>query len=129
MLYDRVEPEVRAVIDEFENTALAEQGAIDAEALKILGENPTEESISATRDFLTGYSLGKAQDLFDTWKELDIYLLVKYMDGNIKKETGYGKFKSNGHSPRIPAFPDQPGYSDKWKEVVAKDAGDVLEVK
>ena len=129
MLYDRIEPEVRAVIDEFENTALAEQSAVDAEALKILGENPTEESISATRDFLTGYSLGKAQSLFDTWKELDIYLLVKYMDGNIKQETGYGKFKSNGHSPRIPAFPAQPGYSYKWKEAVAKDAGEVLEVK
>ena len=51
------------------------------------------------------------------------------MDGNVKKETGYGTFKSNGHSPRIPASPSQPGYSDKWKEAVAKDAGDVLEVK
>ena len=129
MLYDRIEPEVRAVIDMRENTALEEQPSVDAAALEILGENPSEESIQATRDFLTMYSMGKAQSLFDTWKEMDIYLLVKYMDGNVKKENGHGTFLNNGYSDRIPASPDQPGYSDKWKEVVAKDAGEVLEVK
>ena len=51
------------------------------------------------------------------------------MDGNVKKENGHGTFLNNGYSDRIPASPDQPGYSDKWKEVVAKDAGEVLEVK
>ena len=129
MLYDRIEPEVREVIDARENAAIEEQPEIDAAALKILGETPTEESIAATRDFLTTYSIAQAQSLFDTWKELDIYLLVKYMDGNIKKENGHGTFLNNGYSDRIPASPDQPGYSDKWKEVVAKDAGEVLEVK
>ena len=129
MLYDRIEPEVREVIDARENAAVEEQPEIDAAALEILGETPTEESIAATRDFLTTYSIAQAQSLFDTWKELDIYLLVKYMDGNIKKENGHGTFLNNGYSDRIPASPDQPGYSDKWKEVVAKDAGEVLEVK
>ena len=129
MLYDRIEPEVREVIDARENAAIEEQPEIDAAALEILGETPTEESIAATRDFLTTYSIAQAQSLFDTWKELDIYLLVKYMDGNIKKENGHGTFLNNGYSDRIPASPDQPGYSDKWKEVVAKDAGEVLEVK
>ena len=126
MLYDRIEPEVREVIDARENAAVEEQPEIDAAALEILGETPTEESIAATRDFLTTYSIAQAQSLFDTWKELDIYLLVKYMDGNIKKENGHGTFLNNGYSDRIPASPDQPGYSDKWKEVVAKDAGEVL---
>ena len=129
MLYDRIEPEVREVIDARENAVVEEQPEIDAAALEILGETPTEESIAATRDFLTTYSIAQAQSLFDTWKELDIYLLVKYMDGNIKKENGHGTFLNNGYSDRIPASPDQPGYSDKWKEVVAKDAGEVLEVK
>ena len=48
MLYDRIEPEVREVIDARENTAIEEQPEIDAAALKILGETPTEESIAAT---------------------------------------------------------------------------------
>ena len=129
MLYERIEPEVRAVIDSVENAAIAMQPAVDAAAMEILGENPTEESIKAARDFLTAYSIGQAQDLFNIWKDLDIYLLVKYMDGNVKKENGHGTFLDNGYSPRIPASPDQPGYSDKWKEAVAKDAGAVLEVK
>lgn len=129
MLYDRIEPEVRAIIDTRENEAIAEQPEIDAEALRILGENPDEASIQATREFLTEYSCGMAQELFNTWKDLDIYLLLKYMDGNVKKQNPDGTFMNNGYSDRIPASPDQPGYSDKWKEAVAKDAGDVLEVK
>lgn len=129
MLYDRVEPEVRAVIDMRENNAIAEQPVIDAEAMKILGDNPDDASRKAAREFLTAYSCGMAQDLFNTWQELDIYLLLKYMDGNVKKQNPDGTFMTNGYSDRIPASPDQPGYSDKWKEAVAKDAGEVLEVK
>ena len=78
---------------------------------------------------VTDYSCNKAQDLFYIWQQLDIYLLVKYMDGNIKIQNEDGSFKDNGNSPAIPASPSQPGYSEKWKEAVVKDAGDILEVR
>ncbi|HIZ87968.1 MAG TPA: C69 family dipeptidase [Candidatus Coprenecus pullistercoris] len=129
MLYDRIEPEVRAVIDEREEWAQRWLSSADNAALQALGEEPTEESIREARDYMTRFSMSAAQSLFDTWKELDIYLLVKYMDGNVKKMNGHGTFLNNGYSDRIPAAPDQPGYSDKWKEVVAKDAGEILEVR
>ena len=51
------------------------------------------------------------------------------MDGNVKRQNPDGSFMNNGNDERIPASPRQPGYSDKWKEAVAKDAGKVLEVK
>lgn len=129
MLYDRIEPEVRAVIDEKMNLDLAMVQDIDAKAKAILGENPTPETIAATREFLTKYTCDNAEILFNVWKELDIYLLVKYMDGNVKRENPDGSFMNNGFNDRIPASPAQPGYSEKWKEAVAKDAGAVLEVK
>ena len=53
-------------------------------------------------------------------------LLVKYIDGNIKKQNPDGSFKTNGYSKSIPEMPSQPGYSEKWKEAVAKDLGDRL---
>ncbi len=126
LLYDRLEPEIRSVVDAYENGAVEEMKTIDAEALEILGENPTDESRAAARAYLTKYSCDKAQGLFDIYQDLDIYLLVKYMDGNIKVETEKGVFKTNGYNDRTPDFPDQPGYNAKWKEAVAKDAGDVL---
>ncbi len=42
-----------------------------------------------------------AQALFDKWNALDKYLLVKYIDGNIKVEKD-GKFKDNGYSKTLP---------------------------
>lgn len=126
MLYDRVAPEVRALADARENAEIGRIPAIDAEAVRILGDKPKEEDIAAVREFLTEYSSNTAQELFEAYSDMDIYLLLKYMDGNIKKQNPDGSFMDNGNSDRIPASPDQPGYSDKWKEAVVRDAGEVL---
>jgi hypothetical protein len=60
---------------------------------------------------------------FKQWKKLSEYLLVKYIDGNIKKEKD-GKFDIS--SDDYPGFPMQPGYPDSWKKSVIKDTGNKL---
>ena len=45
-------------------------------------------SPAARRNYLTQLSVETAQELFDRWQRLDNYLLVKYMDGNVKSEHG-----------------------------------------
>jgi starvation-inducible outer membrane lipoprotein len=57
------------------------------------------------------------------WKELGEYLLVKYIDGNIKKEKD-GKFETNPYG--IPVMPSQPGYPEWWLKEIAKEHGDVI---
>ena len=106
---------------------LSELKSVDATALELLKDpqNGRETAI----EFLTKYSEEKAQSLFDIYKNLDTYLLVKYMDGNVKVQNEDGSFKDNGNKPSIPASPIQPGYSEKWKEAVVKDAGETLKVK
>lgn len=128
MLYDRVAPEVQKVADEWENNAIEEVKEIDQKALDMFAINGKKASKDVIA-MVTDYSCNKAQDLFYIWQQLDIYLLVKYMDGNIKIQNEDGSFKDNGNSPAIPAAPSQPGYSEKWKEAVVKDAGDILEVR
>ena len=49
--------------------------------------------------------------LFDRWTELDRYLLVKYIDGNLKSETEPGKFLDNGNGRDIPDKIQFPGYT------------------
>ncbi|MBQ2243174.1 MAG: C69 family dipeptidase [Bacteroidales bacterium] len=130
LMYDRVAPDIQAVADKFENDCIAEQAEIDAKALQIMESASDKEEASAkVREYLTAYSKQKAQQLFNTWQGLDSYFLVKYMDGNVKRQNEDGSFKDNGHSPAIPASPVQPGYSQKWKEAVVKDAGEILKVK
>jgi dipeptidase len=77
------------------------------------------------REYLTVYSCEQAAMTFDRWKELSEYLLVKYIDGNIKKEKD-GKFLDNGTG--VAVMPDQPGYSEAWKRMVKENNGEKLKV-
>lgn len=66
--------------------------------------------------------------MFDRWTELDRYLLVKYMDGNVKKEKD-GQFEDNGNGRHIPAMPRIFRATTKaWQRAVAAGTGDRLKV-
>ncbi|PKP05487.1 MAG: dipeptidase [Bacteroidetes bacterium HGW-Bacteroidetes-5] len=116
--YNHIGAEVRSIIDRHENARLKEVEAIDKTAMMLYKENP-----EYVREFLTNYSVNTANGLFDKWKKLDEYLLVKYIDGNTKKQNPDGSFMNNGHSPLIPPAPDFPGYTEIWKKAVKEQAG------
>lgn len=119
--YDKIGHEVRQVIDEYENNMIAR---VDAECTKAA----TMDAIGAAK-YLTAFGNDNAQELFQRWNKLDVYLLVKYIDGNIKRQNQDGTFMDNGFDKTIPEFPIQEDYSDKWKESVVRDHGDVLRVR
>ena len=52
-------------------------------AIDMAAKNLTE---AEARAFLTNFSINQAENSTAAWKKLGEYLLVKYMDGNIKKE-------------------------------------------
>jgi hypothetical protein len=54
-------------------------------------------------------------------------LLVKYIDGNIKKETN-GKFEESPYRKGQCVFPEQPKYPENWYRMIVKDHGDVIKV-
>lgn len=122
--YNHIGNEVREVVAKHENKKFEEVKAVDKAALMLLKSNP--ELVS---EFLTTYSVTGANALFQKWKELDKYLLVKYIDGNTKKQNPDGSFKNNGHTPEIPPAPDFPGYSELWKRVVKENAGERLSIE
>ncbi len=82
-----------------------------------------ENDVWKAREFLTDYSLKAAANTFMEWKSLSEYLLVKYIDGNIKNEKD-GKFAVS--PDRYPLMPKQPGYPDSWKKSVIQDTGEKL---
>lgn len=124
LLYDRVAPEIRKVGDKHEIDAIERTAAIDEAAMMLYKESPQK-----AREFLTDYSVNTAQELFAKWDKLDKYLLVKFMDGNIKKQDANGCFLDNGYSKAIPPMPSQPGYSEMWKRTVKESAGERLIAK
>ena len=120
--YDMISRDILRVADRFVNECLTRIPELDKEALNLYKQNPEE-----ARNLLTLYSVQTAQRLFDTWDQLDKYLFMKYMDGNMKRERN-GRFLDNGYSPTRAAMPEFPGYDKHWQESVMKDAGDHLRV-
>lgn len=109
--YDHIGKEVRTVIDEWENSMLEELKQQD----KVLaGLSPKKMTKKATE-----WSVENAQALWKKWSELDDYLMVKYIDGNVKLQNEDGSFMNNGHHPSQPEFPEQSGYSEKFLRAIA----------
>jgi len=110
--------DVRKVQTELEEKFITEVPAMDAAAAVLYETNP-----DLAREFITDYSVDAANTTVQRYKDLGEFLLVKYIDGNIKKEEN-GVFLRTPEG--YPMNPDQPGYSDQWKEIVVKDAGKKL---
>ncbi len=118
--YNVMMEDVRKVQTELEEKYVTEVSAIDA-AAQVLNETNPE----LAREFITNYSSNMGDYTVERYKELGQFLLVKYIDGNIKKEEN-GTFLRSKDG--YPLSPNQPGYSEQWKEIVVKDAGKNLKM-
>ena len=118
--YDIIGKKVRENVDAWENNMLKDVETVDNAIAA--APNAKKKAKIATK-----YTLNRAQQLFDKWVELDKYLMIKYIDGNVKSEDNNG-FIDNGNGKDIPDKIQQPGYSEKWKRAVAADNGRILEV-
>ena len=119
--YNIVGKHVRSVVDAWENAKIKEVEQVDVALANLANKE------KKARKLATDYTLQCAADLFNTWVELDKYLMVKYIDGNVKGEDENG-FIDNGNGKDIPGKIEQPGYSEAWKRAVAKDKGEILKV-
>ena len=119
--YNIVGKHVRSEVDKWENAMIEYVKDIDM-AIANVAYKPKKAAKIATE-----FSVKSAEILFNYWVELDKYLMVKYIDGNVKGEDANG-FIDNGNGKDIPGKIEQPGYSERWKRAVAKDNGEVLKV-
>jgi hypothetical protein len=90
--------------------------AIDA-AAKVLYENDPQ----LASNFLTEFSHCTAKQLVNEWRDLGNFLLVKYLDGNVKQEKN-GEFLRNEWG--FPKNPSNPEYPDAWKEALIEQTGE-----
>ena len=118
--YNIIGKHVREFVDTWENKMLELVPAMDA---KIGSAKNAKKAAKVA----TEITVNTAQELFDIWVELDKYLMIKYIDGNVKGEDEKG-FIDNGNGKDIPGKIEQPGYTEKWKRAVAQDKGEILKV-
>jgi hypothetical protein len=119
--YNFMIQDIRKVQEEIEGGYRETLPAIEKAALEMYAKNPAEAV-----NFLTWYSTTNAVQVTERWKKLGEYLLVKYIDGNVKKEEN-GTFKRNPYGQ--PESPDFPGYDEDYYRSIVRSAGERLKVK
>ena len=125
-LYDRVAPDIHKTADHYINCALAEIPAVDSVALAMLNNKDRDMKAEAI-EYITEYSYKKAEQRFKTWQNLDKYSLAKYRDGDVKVQNDPDEIVTDELIPKMHGA-KSPGYSEKWKEAVVKDAGKKFKV-
>ena len=118
--YNDMIKDVQKVQSELENKFVSYVPVIDNAAETLFKSNPGQ-----ARKFITEYSVNEANNMTSRWKHLSQYLLIKYLDGNIKREKD-GQFERT--ETGLPASPIFAGYPEWWYEVIAKATGDSKKV-
>lgn len=118
--YNYMIQDIRKVQEELEASFAEKQAGIEKEALKLYSENKPK-AIS----FLTEYSKEQAQSSTERWKKLGEFMLIKYIDGNIKREKN-GIFETDEYG--APASPLQPGYSEEYYREIIEKTGNKFKV-
>ena len=108
---------VNARQDYWEKGAIEEIAQMEKEWVELYKKDKT-----AAIAKLNAYSTQKVEGIVADWNKLFEYLLVKYHDGNIKKEEN-GKFKTNGEMKPQVVFPEQPKYPVEWYRMIIQDCG------
>jgi len=76
---------------------------------------------------LNSFSVEMANQMFIQWKDLSHNLLVKYIDGNIKKGSDFN-FETTGTRPGQCVFPEQPKYPEWWYRFIIDNHGSTIKV-
>ena len=106
--YSAMMPDIKKVQAAWEDKFNAQVEAIDAQVANMDAAHATE--------FLTKYSCAQAQESTAAWKELGIYLFVKYLDGQERKEKD-GEFLRNAYGE--PEGPNRTPYPTEFLQKIA----------
>ena len=105
--YSAMMPDIKKVQAAWEDKFNAQVEAVDAQVAEMDPAKATE--------FLTKYSGAQAQESTAAWKDLGIYLFVKYLDGQERKEKD-GQFLRNAYGE--PEGPNRVPYPTSFLESV-----------
>lgn len=107
---------LKAVRDSLEQSYFAAQPAVEAKAQELYKTDPAQAVA-----YLNDYSITKAQQMLDRWKQLATYLIVKYNDMIVKPDNN-GVFSTTPEG--IGVTVERPGYPESYRQRLVKETGD-----
>lgn len=121
--YDMMIPDIRKVQNKLEKGFFEQVKANDPK-LKAMVE---AGDMDAYRNAVNALGAQDAKEATDRYRDLAIYLFVKFMDGNRKKTDADGNFIKSQYG--VPVYPEFPGYDKKYYENIVKESGDHFLIK
>lgn len=121
--YDLMIPDIRKVQGALEDGFRSSRPQFEEELIALINEGDD----AGLRKKVNENGRKVAKEATDAYRDLAIYLLVKYMDGNMKKTDENGKFLRNEYG--IPAYPSFPGYDKTYYENIVRTTGDHFKIK
>ncbi|SDZ89289.1 Dipeptidase [Porphyromonadaceae bacterium KH3R12] len=118
--YSDMSVDMKKVQSKLENQFRTAQTEVEQEAARL-----REQSPSQAVQYLTQYTNNLVKEGVAEWKKLGEYLMVKYVDGVIKREEN-GQFKRNPYGE--PASPLRPGYSNEYYRKIVDQTGEKYKV-
>lgn len=122
LFYDRVAPELRREIAEYEKLCFEAVRETDKKAETLLKKGSRRKAVNA----MTETSSRLASHLITRWKELEREMLVKYIDGNVKVTDQDGSYKMNTEGSKIPVSPQHPAQRERWLRGIVSDHGETI---
>lgn len=114
--YSMMFGDLKSARDELDSLCLSRQKETEDKAVSLYNERPDKAA-----EYLTEYSIKAAEKMHERWKDLGIYLVVKYNDQVIKPE-------ENGEFARTPAgmgkAVERPGFPEKYKNAIVRQTKD-----
>lgn len=121
--YDLMIPDIRKVQGALEEKYQSTRSEREKELVAILESGDDK----AFRQSVNREGKDIAKEATDAYRDLGIYLFVKFMDGNMKKTDANGNFIKSEYG--LPVYPSFPGYDKKYYENIVKETGDHFRVK
>ncbi len=114
--YSQLFPSLKAVRDSLEQSYFAQQKAVEEQAMRLYA-NSEEAAIK----YLNEYSNRQAQQMLARWKQLAVYLIVKFNDMAVKpEENGAFKRTATGIGARVA----RPGFPKPFAREYIRQTGD-----
>lgn len=116
--YDLMIPDIRKVQSALEEKYQSTRGPKEAQ----LAEMANAGDVDGVVREVNWEGAAIAKEATDTYRKLAEYLLVRFMDGNMKKLDKDGNFQYNEYG--IALYPEFPGYDKAYYERIVKETGD-----
>ncbi|MDE7160757.1 MAG: C69 family dipeptidase [Muribaculaceae bacterium] len=112
--YDLMIPDIRKVQGALEDSYVTSRPGVE----EILVGYAEAGDMKALEKAVNTEGAAIAKNATDAYRDLAQHLLVRFMDGNMKKLDDKGKFMYNEYG--IPLYPEFPGYSREYYDAIAR---------